>query len=197
MRRFVVALPLMVIALIASLLVESASSSAIPPAAQQSPEHVATLAATSTGQDFGYSVAVSGSTIVVGADSYNSFQGRVYVFTDNGDGTVTQQAILTASDAAASDLFGIAVAVDADTIVVGAVGKSTYRGAAYVFTKPGGGWSDATQTAKLTYASPADYDRFGYSVDVSGDTIVVGARDTDISASSSGSAQVFTKPGGG
>src|SRR5690606_22924643 len=69
---------------------------------------------------------------------------------------------------------------------------------AYVFVKPNGGWSNLTsETAKLI-ASDADvYDRFGVSVAISEDTIVVGASLDNDGGNDSGSAYVYVKPNDG
>ncbi len=138
---------------------------------------------------FGASVAVSGDTIVVGADGThvgaNLAQGSAYVFVKptGGWSGMTQTAKLTASDGVAYDHFGISVAISGDTIVVGASGSNSSQGAAYVFVKPTGGWTGAmTQTAKLTASDGAANDYFGGSVAISGDTIVVGAYGDDIGA---------------
>ena len=136
--------------------------------------------------EFGISVAVDGDTIVVGAhqndaDTNNNDEGAAYLFTEPASGWVdmTQKAKLTASDAAANDEFGISVAVDGDTIVVGThqndADTNNDEGAAYLFTEPASGWADMTQKAKLTASDAAAQDRYGYSVGVSGDTIAVGA----------------------
>ena len=153
------------------------------------------------GDFFGYSVAVDGDTVVVGAtlaDGNSASSGKVYLFTKPGNGwaTDTETAKLTASDGAAFDLFGYSVAVDGDTVVVGALGNS---GTVYVFTKPGNGWATDTETAKLTASDGADDDKFGSSVAVDGDTVVVGAygHDDDDNGDDSGSAYLFTKPGTG
>ena len=70
---------------------------------------------------FGWSVAIAGGTIVVGAYSKDSYRGAVYVFrTSDGGATYGQVAKLTASDAATDDNFGISVAIDGGTVVVGA-----------------------------------------------------------------------------
>ena len=70
-------------------------------------------------------------------------------------------------------------------------------GSAYVFVKPGGGWANATQTAKLTASDATDADFFGGSVAISGDTIAVGAYGDDIGAAEdAGSVYVFVKPAG-
>ena len=94
-------------------------------------------------------------------------------------GSWTQQAKLMASDAQSSDYFGWSVAVSGDTAVIGAYGEATggtAAGAAYVFTRTGGSW---TQQAKLMASDAVDGDYFGYSVAVSGDTAVIGASNAD------------------
>jgi uncharacterized protein (DUF2345 family) len=106
-----------------------------------------------------------------------------------------QQGKLTASDGAASDNFGNAVAISGDTVVVGAYGDDSYKGSAYVFVKPDTGWTDtSTFNAKLTASDGETYDYFGDGVAISGDTVVVGARGDDDKGSVSGSAYVFVKP---
>ena len=91
------------------------------------------------GDDFGYSVAISGNTVVVGAPyatvGGNADQGAAYVFTESGSGwaNMTQTAKLTASDGAAGDDFGGSVSISGNTVVVGA----PYATAAP--TAPGGG----------------------------------------------------------
>ena len=154
--------------------------------------------------NFGESVSVSGDTIVAGAygdDDNGSLSGSAYVFVrpSGGWSEATQTAKLTASDGTADDHFGISVSMSGDTIVVGASNTydGTATGSAYVFEKPSGGWSDTTQTAKLTASDGAAEDNFGWSVSVSGDTVVVGAVDDDDNGDGSGSAYVFEKPSGG
>jgi trimeric autotransporter adhesin len=183
------------------------------------------LKASNTGEfdKFGVSVAVSGDTVVVGANGENSTpdesaidSGAAYVFTRSGT-TWSQQAYLKASNTGASDLFGISVAVSGDTVVVGASGEdssttgvdstpnenATDSGAAYVFARSGTTWS---QQAYLKASNTGPDDRFGRSVAVSGDTVVVGADGEGIyttwmnstpneSASYSGAAYVFTRSG--
>jgi len=145
---------------------------------------------------FGYSVAVSGDTAVVGAYGNNLFHGAAYVFVRPVSGwaaIATFSAKLTASDGAANDYFGVAVAVSGDTVVVGADGNLG-RGAAYVFGKPVSGWATTNAfSAKLTASDGEDNDRFGYSVAVSGDTALVGAYGAGLAR---GGAYVFVKPSG-
>ena len=152
------------------------------------------------GNRFGVSVAVDGDTAVVGAPDEGDYsKGAAYVLTRQA-GAWSQVAKLTASDRTAYDWFGWSVAVEGDTVVVGAfkdADNGPFSGSAYVFTKPNGGWGDATETAKLTASDGAAKDQFGYSVGVDGDTVVVGAFWDDDNGADSGSAYVFTKPNGG
>ena len=149
--------------------------------------------------EFGWSVSVDGSTAVVGAPGENGGRGAAYVLTLQS-GAWSQVAKLTALDRAFNDEFGISVAVDGDTVVVGAhEDDDNYinSGSVYVFTKPANGWADATETGKLTASDGAAGSRFGVSVGVDGDTVVVGARLDDDNGWASGSAYVFTKPANG
>jgi hypothetical protein len=158
--------------------------------------------------NFGASIAISGDTVVVGSPSDDisgkSDQGSAYVFVKPGGGWAsgTQTAKLTASDGDEFDKFGTSVAVSGDTVVVGAPGDDfgveEDLGSAYVFVKPGGGWVNGIQTAKLAASNGIDFDSVGTSVGVSGDVAVAGAPGTDIGANDDqGSVYVYVKPGGG
>lgn len=181
--------------------------------------------------NFGCSMAISGDTLVIGAyrqDSaavgVNEYQrahsGTAYVFTRDGSGNWSQQAYLKASNTGTGDGFGYSVAISGDTIVVGAPFEDSAAtgvngdqvdntagesGAAYVFTRDGSGhWS---QQAYLKASNTEAADNFGFSVAISGGTIVVGAPSEDSAAtgvngdqtnneqSISGSAYVFTRNG--
>ncbi|HET6865935.1 MAG TPA: Ig-like domain repeat protein, partial [Solirubrobacteraceae bacterium] len=109
-----------------------------------------------------------------------------------------QVAKLTASNGAAGDELGAAIAVSADTIAVGAPSVGSGRGAVYVFVKPAGGWATATQTATLTASDAAGNDLLGSSVAMSGDTIIAGAPHATVSGhQAQGAAYVFVKPTSG
>jgi hypothetical protein len=138
---------------------------------------------------FGQQLALSGSTLVVGVPAQNEGKGAVYVFVRSG-GIWTQRATLTASDGVVGDQFGWSMAISGSLLVVGANGKDGFTGAAYVFVRSGGVW---TQRAKLTASDGAPGDRFGWSVDLSGSTAVIGAlhKDSDI-----GAAYVFVRSEG-
>ena len=163
------------------------------------------LKASNTGADdqFGFSVAVSGNTVVVGAPGEDSngsqadnsapAAGAAYVFA--WDGTKwSQQAYLKASNRESSDEFGTSVAVSENTVVVGSPGEDSNAtgvegsqasnsapgaGAAYVFVWSGTAWN---QQAYLKASNTGSSDEFGTSVAISWDTIVVGARGEDSNA---------------
>ena len=124
---------------------------------------------------FGYSVALSGETALVGAMFGNDEAGAAYAYTRSGT-TWTQQAELTAADGATLDAFGTSVALTGETALVGAehhdAGGKIEPGAAYVFVRSAGSW---TQQAELTAADSVAGDHFGISVAVSGERALVGA----------------------
>ncbi len=133
---------------------------------------------------FGATLAFSGNTLVVGAPKLDimpySRVGAAYVFDTRG--TWLEATSLRASDAQMDDLFGWSVAVDGDTLVVGAQhedggfgGSYPDGGAVYVFQRNQTG-ADAWGEAAILYGSQMQaYDYFGYAVAISGNTIVVGA----------------------
>ncbi|MGH9840655.1 MAG: FG-GAP repeat protein, partial [Blastocatellia bacterium] len=149
----------------------------------------------SAGDAFGYSVAISGDTAVIGA-LYNDLggnadQGTAYVFVRNG-ATWTQQQKLTDANGVAYDYFGASVAIGGDTVVIGADGNAGL-GAAFVFVRNGAVW---TQQQKLTDANGAASDSFGRSVAISGDTVVIGAPYDDVGGNlDQGSVIVFVRNG--
>ncbi|MEZ4375849.1 MAG: FG-GAP repeat protein [Polyangiaceae bacterium] len=192
------------------------------------------LKASNTGTNdlFGGAVAISGDTVVVGAigedspatgvngdDTDNSLgsAGAAYVFQRDSAGWA-QQAYLKASNTHGNMSFGFSVAIDGDTLVVGALNETsnatgvdgdqsdgfTTKGAAYVFVRSSGMWS---QQAYLKQSNTGDFDRFGTSVSISGDRIIVGAPEEDSAATGldgdgasdaaeeSGAAYVYTRSG--
>jgi trimeric autotransporter adhesin len=149
------------------------------------------------------SVAISGDAIVAGSPGRtvgaNANQGAAYVFVKPAAGWADehQTAVLTASEGAAGDVLGNTVGISGDTVVAGAPGRNTARGAAYVFEKPAGGWKDEDQTAVLTDAGGAANDNFG-QVAISGATIAVGVDRHKVGANGNeGAAFVFVKPATG
>jgi len=145
---------------------------------------------------FGYSVATNGDTVVVGAYTKNSNTGAAYIFERNRGGAENwgQVQKLTASDAAVNDQFGRSVAIDVDTVVVGAWVKNSNTGAAYVFKRNQGGVENWGQVQKLTASDAAGGDAFGSSVSIDADTVVVGAYTKN---SNTGAAYIFERNQGG
>ena len=146
---------------------------------------------------FGYSVALSGTTALVGsvfaAVGDNTNQGAVYVFSNAG-GTWTQTQKLTSDDGVAGDQLGWSVAIDGDLALLGApqttIGGNQGQGAVYAFTQSGGSW---TQTAKLSTDDGAFADLFGFSIALQGTTAVISAPNATIGANANqGAAYVFT-----
>ena len=211
------------VTLILSLL---ATLGATTPLQAQTPVQAlqAYLKSSNTGVDdyLGFSVAVSGDTAVLGAFGEDSSttgvnstpnegsldSGAAYVFVRSGT-TWTQQAYLKASNTGTADEFGWSVAVSGDTVVVGAKREDSGTtgvnstpsenlfdaGAAYVFVRSGTNW---TQQAYLKASNTGKDDEFGYSVAVSGDTVVVGAHWEDTHDDwdrRSGAAYVFKRSG--
>jgi len=139
------------------------------------------------GSGFGVTVAVSGSTVVVGSPYRKGEKGAAYVFVRSRNGWV-QGTQLTPSPVA-FDLFGDSVAVSDSTAIVGAEGWRSGRGTAFVFTRHGVHWS---QSARLTVSGLVADDAFGYSVAMSGSTAVIGVDGWNIDR---GEALVFTRTG--
>jgi hypothetical protein len=137
---------------------------------------------------FGGAVALDGDTLVVGAELEASQAGAVYVFNRTPDRAWRQAQVLSASNAEIGDLFGCAIALDGDTLAIGAklehssaVGVNgdqndngaPQAGAVYVFERDASGqWQ---QQAYLKSSNTDPYDWFGASVDLHGDMLAVGA----------------------
>jgi hypothetical protein len=187
---------------------------------------------TDANDGFGYSLAISGNTLAVGApfeasnatgvngnqaDNSAPLAGAVYVFTRTA-GVWTQQAYLKGHNTEAGDQFGINVALEGDTLAVGAYGEASEArginhsgdnnnapgsGAVYAFTRTGGVWS---QQAYIKASNAGGL--FGYGIALSGDTLTVGAPfeasnatgidgdQNDNSAPLAGAVYVFTRTAG-
>jgi hypothetical protein len=155
---------------------------------------------------FGFSVAIDGNDVVIGAPDANKRQGEVHLFRRAGGGwssSDTPTATLTDEAGSPKARLGVSVDISGDTVVAGAyadkIGAKNNQGSAYVFVRAGAGWvSSAVPTAKLTASDGAKSDQFGNAVAINGSTIVVGAWLKDIgSKSDAGAAYLFLKPPGG
>ncbi|MEM7246953.1 MAG: hypothetical protein AAF533_16510 [Acidobacteriota bacterium] len=152
---------------------------------------------TGAGDLLGISVAADGHTVVVGAHLHDDSvlnTGAAYFFErdEGGLGNWGQSKKLTALDAAAGDSFGVSVSVSSDTIAVGASASGAdNEGAAYVFERNAGGLGNWGEVEKLAPAD--DFDLFGISVAVSGDTLLVGAYLDDDNGSNAGAIYFYER----
>jgi hypothetical protein len=149
----------------------------------------------STGDGFGASLDIEGDIAVVGAHLCNAGIGSVLLFKRNKGGMDEWDVLgaLARSDPYTGDWYGHEVAISEDTIIVGAPfddDDGDGSGSAYIFTRNQGGPDYWNQVVKLKASDAAAGDNFGYSVDIDGDTVVVGAREDDTSR---GSAYVFER----
>jgi len=158
----------------------------------------ATLTATggANGDGFGYRVALSadGGTALVSAPSHNGGAGAAYLFT-RGNGAYSQTAALTATGGAGGDFFGFSIALSADggAALVGAPNRSAYAGAAYLFTRGSGAYTQAAALADPAGGANSDY--FGFSVALSADggAALIGANGRNGGA---GAAYVYARGSG-
>ncbi|HEY9435845.1 MAG TPA: FG-GAP repeat protein, partial [Blastocatellia bacterium] len=138
---------------------------------------------------FGASVSIDGDTAVIGApnDDTNAGidAGSVYVFVRSGT-SWSQQAKLTGSQAVAGDLYGAAVGVSGDMLVVGAPSAFGGAGQVYLYVRSGTSWNQ-----ELFTHSTAGADRVGQAVAVDGETVVFGAPFTDLTTGGSDAGAVY------
>ena len=152
---------------------------------------------TSEEDGFGNSVAISGNIAVIGAikddlgDDNDSYTGSSYIFTRDENGSWNETVKLVASDATESDCFGNSVAIDKEIVIVGAYGNDdngSLSGSAYIFTPDENGtWVEQN---KLTASDADENDIFGFTVDISGNTVIIGAYGDN---SNSGASYIFSK----
>ena len=158
-----------------------------------------------TGDGFGQSVTVDGDSIVVGApwaDTASGMDvGAAYVFTRPADGwSATDSGVkLTSSTAQSFDHFGTSVDIDGDTIAIGAphaLSRLVIRcGSVHLFTRPAGGWAESSDSFQFSTCDRVS-EGFGYSVDLDGDSVVMGVPQFQSSDEDVGIAYVLTRASG-
>jgi hypothetical protein len=158
---------------------------------------------TKTFDYFGYSVDIAGNYAVVGApaDHVDGFaeKGSAYVF-EKINGNWVEVAQLKASDGSAADHFGFSVTISGDYIAIGSpdddsglLPQVSDHGAVYIFHRTGNTW---IQEYKIRAADYATGERFGISISMSGDNIIIGApNDDNGSATSCGSIYFYQRSG--
>ena len=172
------------------------------------------------GDQYGYSVSISGNYAIVGAyveqedvlgGAPLSYAGSAYILEKDGAGMWNEVQKIVASDREVSGFFGYSVSISGDYAVVGSHGEDedalggggweAGAGAAYIFERNGSGvW---TEVQKIVASDRTLNDEFGYAVSVSGNYIIVGAHyeDEDTTGNNTlanaGSAYVFKRDGAG
>ncbi|MCH8850426.1 MAG: hypothetical protein IIC89_06350, partial [Chloroflexi bacterium] len=140
-------------------------------------------------------VAISADTAIVGRPTGYSEAAYIYQRNHGGADEWGEVKKLVASDSGAQDYFGESVAIDRDTVVVGAIDRTInaniFAGAAYIFQGAQGGPNNWGEVKKITASDSEARDQFGASVAVSGQTAIVGARFEDAGAEDAGAAYVF------
>ncbi len=146
---------------------------------------------------FGVSVSIDDDYAIVGASEgfltssgiFSIEPGNAYVFR-HLNSVWTEHTILSASDGIKDDLFGISVSIDGEYAVIGAPIHNQAKGAAYIFKRNGGVWSEQ---AKLLAADGNSGDAFGWSVSISGDYVCIGAHLDNKNETDSGSIYIFKR----
>jgi hypothetical protein len=149
--------------------------------------------------NYGFALSASGDTVAIGApdiDALPARAGAVYVYVRSGSHWL-QQAKLLPPAGASGDRFGYSVALDGNTLLIGAPGSDVVlggndRGAAHVFVRNAGSWS---LQATLLPSDPANDDEFGRAVAVAGNYALVGAPFNSAASTQQGAAYVFLRNG--
>jgi hypothetical protein len=152
-------------------------------------EYDTTLTATEGAENdfFGGSVAIYGDYAIVGADTKSSAAGAAYIFSKDGEGSWSQAATLAPADIAAGENFGYHVAINSSYVAVTAHNDDDGAGGVYVYEV--GSWSSYD---KIISPTPIEDGHFGATVALSGDSLVIGAPDEDVTAGGhEGAAHLF------
>jgi len=147
---------------------------------------------TNTNDSFGIAVAISGDTMVIGANESEGLKGTAYIYSRDIRGFWSLEQQISASDGATGDFFGNSVSINGETIVVGAYGSDRVRGAAYIYQKDTSGtWAE---TQKLVASTQTLDAHFGWQCEINGNLIVVSA--PHAYASTQGEIFVFQEESG-
>ncbi len=142
---------------------------------------------------FGRTVAIDNDVAVIGSygdDDKGGTAGSAYIFEYDGN-TWVQRAKFYPNDAGPGDYFGRDVSISGDYVLIGAYGKDSNKGAAYLFRKPASGWQNISQIAKFTASDGSTGDDFGRYVDISEDYAIVSAPG---GTQSTGAVYFFDRP---
>ena len=154
---------------------------------------------------FGYSVAIDGTTIVIGArsaDVTGTNDGAVYIFDKDQGGTDNWGLVqkVVGSENSAKDQFGHSVAISGDTVAVGARlddGDGSASGSVYIFERDLGGNDSWGERVRIKASDAQKGDQFGFSVAIDGNNLLVGARKDDDAGTDGGSVYFLNRDAGG
>jgi len=152
------------------------------------------LTVADTSDSFGRSVSLTNNRALIGSAGHNSSAGAAYIF-DFDNNTWSQSKKLQANDAESFANFGYSVNIIGNRALISAVFESENgpaSGAAYVFDFDGNTW---TQSQKFTAIDATTGDEFGFSVSLTNDRLIIGARYDDSNGDNSGSVYVFDHNG--
>jgi len=149
--------------------------------------------------EFGYSMAASGSTVAVGSPLAQGYAGEIDVYNEPAGGWATEGPVATLkSDAAGASAVGWSVAMDGSTIVSGAPLSNSFAGAVDLYSEPAGGWASANETALLNSSDGVFGTALGSSVGIYGNTVVAGAPGATVGANmAQGALYVYDRPASG
>jgi hypothetical protein len=141
---------------------------------------------------FGYSVAIDGDLVLVGAywdDDNGQDSGSAYIYRFDGS-TWQEEAKLIASDGTSPGHFGKSVAISGNLALIGTPYGSA-SGSAYIYRFDGKSWQEETKLIPSDGSDGAPDDYFGGSVAISGNLVLIGAQDDDPAGNESGSAYIY------
>jgi len=124
-----------------------------------------------SGDEFGYAVAISGNLVVISAPYQSDGTGAAYIFSCPTPSSCSLVTIIYSSDPSPED-FGVAIGISSSLVIVGAYLLNNYQGAAYSFNCTTSGCSTAY---KLSYSDSTEGDAFGGAIAISGAMAIVGA----------------------
>jgi hypothetical protein len=154
--------------------------------------HTLTLSSYTT-SNRGHILDISGDYAIIGLPDNDSSKGAVAIFYWSGSSWAQQGSFIKPSVETANDVFGSSVSISENYAVIGAPGNTSSTGCVYIFTRNGTSWGSEV---KIVANDASTGDKFGYSVKLSGDYIIVGAREADPgSVSNTGAVYIFKRDG--
>jgi hypothetical protein len=154
--------------------------------------HTLTLT-TYTSSYWGHILDISGDYAITGIPDNDNSKGAVAIFYWSGSSWAQQGSFIKPSIETANDEFGTSVSISENYAVIGVPFNNSSTGCVYIFTRNGTSWGSED---KIVANDASTGDKFGYSVKLSGDYIIVGAREADIgSVSNAGAVYIFKRDG--